>query len=95
MAKHVKQSVVPIYLVGGVWLASGLFFSLHRVSDYALCGVLSAAAYVAGRALFPDKTYELPDEPEKKKEEKPKSTGNPEIDKLIAERDKVDRKSVV
>ena len=88
MAKHVKQSVVPIYLVGGVWLASGLFFSLHRVSDYALCGVLSAAAYVAGRALFPDKTYELPDEPEKKKEEKPKSTGNPEIDKLIAERDK-------
>ena len=88
MAKHVKQSVVPIYLVGGVWLASGLFFSLHRVSDYALCGVLSAAAYVAGRALFPDKTYELPDEPEKKKEEKPKSTGKPEIDKLIAERDK-------
>lgn len=88
MAKQVKKSVVPIYLVGGVWLTSGLFFSLHRVTDYALCGIVSAAAYVAGRALFPDKTYEVPDKPEEKKEEKPKSSGNPEIDKLIAERDK-------
>lgn len=87
MAKHVKQSVVPIYMVGGVWLASGLFFSLHRVTDFVVCGAVSAVAYVAGRALFPDKVYELPDQPEKK-EEKPKSTGNAEIDKLIAERDK-------
>ena len=88
MAKHTKRSVVPIYLVGGVWLTSGLFFSLHRVTDYLICGVASAAAYVAGRAIFPDKEYEVPDEPEKKKEEKPKSTGNPEIDKLIVERDR-------
>ena len=88
MAKHTKRSVVPIYLVGGVWLTSGLFFSLHRVTDYLICGVASAAAYVAGRAIFPDKEYEVPDEPEKKKEEKPKSTGNSEIDKLIVERDR-------
>ena len=25
MAKHVKRSVIPIYLVGVVWLAFGLF----------------------------------------------------------------------
>ena len=91
MAKHVKHSVVPIYLVGAVWLASGAFFSLHRVTDYVACAAVSAVAFVAGKALFPDKTYEVPgekEEPKVKKEEKPKSTGNPDIDKLIEERDK-------
>ena len=92
MAKHKKESVIPIYLVGGVWLAAGAFFSLHRISDYVVCALVSAGAFVAGKALFPDKIYEIPGETEEKKEEKkeekPKSTGNPEIDKLIGERDK-------
>ena len=93
MAKHVKRSVVPIYLVGGVWLVSGLFLSLHSMSDYVVCAVASAVAFVAGKALFPDKSYEMPGEKEQSKKEpekkaKPKSTGNPEIDKLIGERDK-------
>lgn len=99
MAKHVKHSVVPIYLAGAVWLVFGLFFSLYRVGDYALCAGLSLVAYVAGKALFPDKSYDLPGEkaeekkPEEKKkdekkEAKPKSTGNPDIDKLIVERDR-------
>ena len=92
MAKHKKVSVVPIYLVGATWLGAGAFFSLHRVSDYVACALVSAAAFVAGKALFPDKVYDMPNEPEKKKQEKkpeqPKSTGNPEIDKLIGERDK-------
>ena len=96
MAKHKKVSVVPIYLVGATWLGAGAFFSLHRASDYVACALVSAAAFVAGKALFPDKVYEMPGEPEEKKQEKkqekkpekPKSTGNPEIDKLIGERDK-------
>lgn len=98
MEKHIKQSVLPIYLVGGVWLTWGMFFSLHRVTDYAICAAISAAAFAAGKAVFPDKSYQMPGEPEKKKEEqakkeekkeeKPKSTGNPEIDKLITERDR-------
>ena len=89
MAKHVKQSVVPIYLVGGVWLVSGLFLSLHSLSDYVMCAVASVVAFVAGKAIFPDKSYEIPGEqPKPEKKEKPKSTGNPDIDKLIGERDK-------
>ena len=98
MAKHTKQSVIPIYLVGGVWLMGGMFFSLYRVSDYAICGLMSAAAFIAGKALFPDKVYDMPGEAEEKKEEpkekkkeekeKPKTTGNAEIDKLIVERDR-------
>ena len=95
MAKHVKHSVVPIYLVGAVWLVFGACFSLYRVSDYLLCAAVSAAAFIIGKAIFPDKEYEMPGEKtqeqpkqEKKKEEKPKSTGNPEIDALIKERDR-------
>ena len=92
MAKHVKHSVVPIYLVGVVWLVFGAFFSLHQRMDYILCAAVSVAAFLVGKALFPDKTYEIPGEKEEEKAEKkaeqPKSTGNPDIDKLIVERDK-------
>lgn len=90
MAKHVKKSVAPIYLVGVVWLAYGFLFPLKRWS-IVLCAILSVTAYVAGKAIFPDKTYEIPDEKpkaEERKEEKPKSTGNPDIDKLTVERGK-------
>ena len=46
MAKHIKRSVIPIYLIGGVWLVFALFFSLHTLADYALCAVVSAAVFV-------------------------------------------------
>lgn len=96
MAKHIKRSVLPIYMVGTVWLVFGFFLSLHRFTDYVLCAVLSAAAFIVGKAVFPDKAYTLAGEPEEKAEKKtqekesakPKSTGNPEIDKLLAERER-------
>ena len=96
MAKHVKRSVAPIYLVGLVWLAFGLFFSLSRPLDYALCAAVSLAAFVVGKAVFPDKHYQVPGGEKEKQEEKkepekpeaPKSTGNPEIDNLIKERER-------
>ena len=98
MAKHVKRSVVPIYLVGVVWLVFALFFSLHEPADYLVCVAVSVAAFVVGKAIFPDKPYQMPgeeqpkqekkQEEEKKKQEPPKSTGNPEVDKLIKERDR-------
>ena len=100
MAKHIKRSVVPIYLIGVVWLGYALLFPLRTVSQYVLCGGVSLLAFVVGKAIFPDKVFEMPGEPEKKqapkeektkeepKKEKPKSTGNPEIDRLIQERDR-------
>ena len=87
MAKQVKRSVAPIYLAGAVWLICALFFSLHQVWDYLLCGAVSIGVLIAGRAVFPDKTYEVPD-PKPKEPEKPKTTGNPEIDALVKERDR-------
>ena len=94
MAKHVKRSVVPIYLVGAVWLAYALLFPLYQPVHYLLCGALSAAAFIVGKGLFPNKVYEVPGEPEENKQEEPekkeppKSTGDPEIDALIKERDR-------
>ena len=101
MAKHVKRSTVPIYLVGVVWLVFALLFSLSQPLDYVLCAVISIAVFVVGKAIFPDKHYHMPgEEQEKPKEEKqnakqqakqpeaPKSTGNPEIDNLIKERER-------
>ena len=97
MANHVKRSTIPIYLIGVVWLLFALFFSLSRPLDYVLCAVISIAVFVVGKAIFPDKHYHMPGEEkpeeEKKKEapkkpEAPKSTGNPEIDNLIKERER-------
>lgn len=107
MAKHIKRSLIPIYLIGGVWLVFALFFSLHTLADYALCAVVSAAVFVVGKAVFPDRVYQMPGEqveqPEKKaeqprreepkqekkqEEKKQETTGDPELDKLIQERDR-------
>lgn len=87
MAKQIKHSVAPIYLAGAVWLIFALFFSLSQLWDYVLCGAVSLGVLIAGRAVFPDKTYEVPD-PKPKEPEKPKTTGNPEIDALVKERDR-------
>ena len=92
MAKHVKRSVIPIYLIGVTWLVYALVFSLNTVAGYLTCGIVSAVVFVVAKAVFPDKTYTVAGEKEEKvqpkKEEKPKSTGNPEIDALIKERER-------
>ncbi|MGE4276005.1 MAG: 5-bromo-4-chloroindolyl phosphate hydrolysis family protein [Lawsonibacter sp.] len=95
MAKHVKRSVIPIYLIGAVWLVYALLFPLHTATQYVLCAGVSLVAFVVGKAIFPDKAYQISGEPEAKKaeakhaeQEKPKSTGSPEIDALIKERDR-------
>ncbi|MDE6922212.1 MAG: 5-bromo-4-chloroindolyl phosphate hydrolysis family protein, partial [Oscillospiraceae bacterium] len=58
----------------------------------------SLIAYYVGKMLFPDRGYEVQDappsaqqaqpRPQPKQEQKPKSTGNPEIDALLTERDR-------
>lgn len=95
MAKHVKRSVLPIYLVGAVWLGYSLLFPLRTPAQFLICAGVSLVAFVVGKAIFPDKVYAMPGEekaeekkePPKKKEE-PKSTGNPEIDALLKERER-------
>ena len=110
MTKHIKRSVIPIYLIGITWLVYALLFSLHSMPQILTCAVISGVVFIIGKAIFPDKVYETKGEPEQekkaekqadkaretqkakakeaKKPEKPKSTGNPEIDALIKERDR-------
>ena len=76
MAKHVKRSVIPIYLVGVVWLVFGLGLRLYQPVDYILCALVSVAAFVVGKAISPDKSYQIAgaeDEEEKQAEQEAQS----------------------
>ena len=98
MAKHVKRSVLPIYLVGVTWLAYAALLPLRTPVQYALCAALSAVVFVAGKAIFPDKVYQIPGEAPEREEKKrqdpprqeqpkrPASTGDPQIDALAAQK---------
>lgn len=85
MAKIVKKPVAPIYAVAVLWIIWGAFFPLHRLFHFALAVLASAVVYGVGKLIWPDRTYTTK-EPEKKEE--PKTTGNPEIDALMKERDR-------
>ena len=97
MAYVKKRSVLPVYLIGGTWLVWALFFPLYRPTHYIMAALASLVVYYVGKMLFPDRGYEVQDaaqsapkaEPQPQsapKNEKEKSTGNPEIDALLVER---------
>ena len=93
MTTHKKVSVLPIYLVGLVWLGYALLFPLNAPLHYVLCAGLSLAAFVAGKAIFPDKVYQTPEapkteakKPEAKRDEDPKVAAlRKEKDRAISE----------
>ena len=93
MAKHIKHSVLPIYLVGVASLIYALVLPFCQPVHYLACAGVCAVVFVVGKAIFPDKAYSLPGEKaeekqEAPKKEAPKSTGNPEIDALLKERER-------
>ena len=98
MAYVKKRSVLPIYFVGLTWLVWAwiLCLPLYRPVHYVMAALLSMAAYFGGKMLFPDRGYEVPESAApgpaqaaaKPGAEKPKPTGNPEIDALLDERSK-------
>lgn len=89
-----KKSVLPVYFIGIVWLLWAIFGSLNRPIHYILAAVVSIAAYVLGKAIFPDRSYTVQEEkPKEEKKAEPakeaaKPTYPPEIQALISERDK-------
>ena len=92
MAKVVKRSVLPIYAAAVVWLVFGLFLPFYRPFHYFSAFLASLVVFIIAKALCPDRTFETP-EPEKKTkeepaQEKPTSTGDPELDALVQERDR-------
>lgn len=89
MAKMVKKSPAPLYFAAAVWLGWGLLLPLYRLSDYLLAAGCSILAGLLGKKLFPDTAYETPEAEKKEEPKKTESTGNPEVDALIAERERV------
>ena len=87
MAKMIKRSPAPLYFAAAVWLLWGFLLPLYRLSDFLLAAGVSIFAGIAGKKLFPDKSYEMPEAPKTEEPRKAESTGNPEIDALIVERD--------
>ena len=91
-----KRTVLPVYFVGLTWLLWSVFAPLYRPAHYIMAALVSAIAYFVGKMIFPDRGYEIQDgthsqptaQAAPKAEEKPKSTGNPEIDALLGEREK-------
>ena len=87
MSYQKKKTVLPIYLIGIVWLLWAIFGSLTRPFHYIAAALVSLAAYFLGKIIFPDKGYTVDDGKEEKKEApkaepakqeaaKPKTTGN-------------------
>lgn len=101
MAIVKKKSVAPFYAVAAVWLLWAVFGRLYTLGHILAAAAVSVVVFLVAKAIWPDRTWTTPEpEPVKTKAEpepeqptepvKPerKSTGNPEIDALIAERDR-------
>ncbi len=101
MAIVKKKSVAPFYAVAAVWLLWAVFGRLYTLGHILAAAAVSVVVFLVAKAIWPDRTWTTPEpEPVKTKTEpepeqptepvKPerKSTGNPEIDALIAERDR-------
>lgn len=89
MTTHKKVSVLPIYLVGFVWLGYALLFPLNAPLHYILCAGLSVAVFVAGKAIWPDKVYQTPGAPkEEAKKPEPKKPEDPKVAALRKEKDR-------
>ncbi|RKI71000.1 hypothetical protein D7V91_01475 [bacterium 1xD42-67] len=89
MTTQKRPSVLPIYLVGLVWLGYALLFPLHAPLHYGLCTILSFAAFAAGKAIFPDKVYQTPGAPrEKAKPSEPQKEEDPKVAALRKEKER-------
>lgn len=75
MKQIVRKSTVPLYAVAATWLLYALLFPLYRLPHYLLAAAAAAVVGVVARIFCPNTVEEVPEEP--------KTTGNPELDKMI------------
>lgn len=77
MREKTVKSVLPVYLIGAVWVIYALLFPLYRISDYIIAFVLSLVAYFISSKVIPPKKILV--------ENKYEKTDNPEADSIIEE----------
>ena len=84
MTPRKQASVLPIYLVGLVWLGYALCFPLRAPLHYLLCGGLSLAAFTLGKILLPGRVQPPP---EREQTQAPKDE-DPKLAALRKERER-------
>ena len=75
MKKNVHKSAIPLYAVAVTWLLYALLFPLYKLPHFLLAAAAGAVVGVVARLFCRDTVEEVPEEP--------KTTGNPELDKMI------------
>lgn len=75
MKKIVHKSAIPLYAVAVTWLLYALLFPLYRLPHFLLAAAAGAVVGIVARLFCRDTVEEVPEEP--------KTTGNPELDKMI------------
>lgn len=80
MKTIIHKSAIPLYAVAVTWVLYALLFPLYRLPHYLLAAAAAAVVGIVARVLCKDEVEEVPAEPE--------TTGNAELDKMIAEGEK-------
>ena len=86
MAKSAKKrntSVVPFYGVAITWLLYSLLFDLYRVGHFIFLAILSSGVFLLLRVVCKPMAAAKTETAAQPKKEESKSTGNPELDKMI------------
>ena len=79
MKKVVHKSALPLYFAAAVWILYALLLPLYRVGHFAIALAISAVVYLVASKLCPNTVEYV------KEEEKVETTGNAELDKMIAD----------
>ena len=69
--------MIPLYASGATWLLYALLFPLYRLPHFLLAASAAAVVGIVARIFCPSTVEEVP--------EKPETTGNPELDKMISD----------
>ena len=77
MKKIVHKSTIPLYAAAVTWLLYALLFPLYRLPHFLLAAAAAAVVGIVARLFCRDTVEEVPEEPE--------TTGNEELDKMIAD----------
>ena len=75
MKKIIHKSTIPLYAAAATWLLYALLFPLYRLPHFLLAAAAGAVVGIVARLFCRDTVEEVPEEP--------KTTGNPELDKMI------------
>ena len=75
MKQIVHKSAIPLYAVAVTWLLYALLFPLYKLPHFLLAAAAGAVVGIVARLFCRDTVEEVPEEP--------KTTGNPELDKMI------------